>query len=329
MTKFLVIRFSSIGDIVLASPVFRHLKEQVYEGAEVHFLTKEAFAPVVEADPYIDKVYTIRESTHEVREAILDENYDYIIDLHRNVRSRMIKKKTKALSFTLEKYNWEKWLWVNFNKNKMPQKHIVDRYLDTILRFDIKNDGKGLHYFIPEKEKLNINGLLPGIQDNGFIAWAISAAHDGKKMSKDKLMELLPKVDHPIVLIGGPEDKSIGQELADKIGHVNTLIGKLSLHGSASVIDQAKLVVSPDTGMMHIAAALNKNVVSYWGCTHPGLGMYPYLPENKFAIVMPSGGRVRPCSKLGNRCRYGNNKKCPDLIEDLDIVSKTEYFWKA
>ena len=329
LTKFLVIRFSSIGDIVLASPIFRHLKEQVFEGAEVHFLTKKGFASIVEANPYLDKVYTIEESTHEVREQLKEEQYDYIIDLHRNIRSSMVKKKTKVLSFTFEKYNWEKWLWVNFNKNKMPDKHIVDRYMDTILRFNITNDGKGLDYFIPEKEKIEITQLLPQIRPQEYIAWSISAAHDGKRMSQEKLSELLPKIQQPIVLIGGPEDKQVGDALSQKFEDVHSLVGVLSVHGSASIIDQAKLVLSPDTGMMHIAAALQKNIVAYWGCTHPGLGMNPYLSDEKFFNVMPFGGRERPCSKLGNKCRYGSNKKCPELIEDQDIINKTEIFWNA
>ncbi len=320
MAKFLVIRFSSIGDIVLSTPVIRHLKEQVYGGAEIHFLTKKRFAPLLEANPYLDKVYTIERSTHEVREDIHNEGYDYIIDLHRNIRSKMIKRKTKMLALTIKKYNWEKWLWVNFGMDKMPKNHIVDRYMETIRGFDIKDDGKGLDYFIPEGQTIDMEG-------KEYIAWALGATHIGKRFSEDKLMEILPLVSKPVILLGGKQEEEIGKRLDKEFSHVSSKAGSLSLHQSASIIKQAKLVLSPDTGMMHIAAAMKKNTISYWGCTHPGLGMYPYMDESKYSIVMPKGGREKPCSKLGDRCKIDKKNPCPNHIEADEIIKEINRFW--
>jgi len=316
MAKFLVIRFSSIGDIVLSTPVVRHLKKYVHGGAEVHFLTKKGFAPLLAENPYIDRIHTIEKSTHEVREIIKKENFDFIIDLHNNVRSRMIKKKTKVLDFTINKRNWEKWLWVNFGINKMPNEHIVDRYMDCISSFDIENDGLGLDFFIPENAKIESR--------EKFVAWVIGAAHLGKRFSQDKLMELIPLIDYPIKLIGGSEEKNLGEFLAQKFRRVENFAGKLSLHQSASLIEQSQIVITPDTGMMHIAAALQKKTLSYWGCTHPGLGMYPYMNKENYRILMPKGGRQKPCSKLGNRCKYDQKDPCPNMIEKDDFMLAIE-----
>ncbi|MEM7160837.1 MAG: glycosyltransferase family 9 protein [Bacteroidota bacterium] len=313
MAKFLVIRFSSIGDIVLCTPVFRHLKKQVLGGAEVHFLTKKNFAFLLEDNPYIDKTYSIEHSTHEVREDIKNEDYDFIIDLHNNVRSRMIKRKTKVLDFTINKRNWEKWHWVNFGKNHLPDEHIVDRYMQCISSFDIKNDGEGLDYFIPENQRVKCEGK--------FISWAIGAAHPGKVMGKEKLSAILALIDMPIKLIGGPEDEILGKEIESKFHHVESLAGQLNIHESASVIEQSDLLITPDTGMMHIAAALQKKTLSYWGCTHPGLGMYPYMDSSKYRIVMPEGGRSKPCSKLGNRCKYDQKNPCPNQIDNREFLN--------
>ena len=325
MAKFLVIRFSSIGDIVLTTPVLRHLKKQVYGGAEIHYLTKKRFANILEANPYVDKVYSIERSTHEVREAIKNEGYDYLIDLHSNIRSRMIKRTSKVIDFSLRKYNKEKWMWVNFGLNKMPNNHIVDRYMETVLRFDIEMDDEGLDYFIPEKDQFEIGNRF----EIPFIVWAIGAAHIGKRFSYEKLNELLPLVDKQIVLIGGKEDQVLGEKLATEHKHVYNLSGDLTLHQSASIINQSEMVISPDTGMMHIAAALKKKTISYWGCTHPGLGMYPYMSKELYRIVMPEGGRTKPCSKLGNKCKVDRKNPCLNHIRNQDMLDAIDSLWNA
>ncbi|MFM7725504.1 MAG: glycosyltransferase family 9 protein, partial [Flavobacteriales bacterium] len=135
MTKTLIIRFSSIGDVVLITPVLRAIKQQLDGETEVHVLTKKNYAAVLDGNPHIAKVHTREHTVQEIIPALLEENFDYIIDLHNNIRSRVVKRKLKCLSFTVQKYNIQKWLWVNFGINRMPHNHIVDRYLDTLHAF--------------------------------------------------------------------------------------------------------------------------------------------------------------------------------------------------
>jgi len=315
--RVLVIRFSSIGDIVLTTPVIRALHEQLEGGAEVHVLTKKKFSAVLENNPYIHQLHVMDQSIQEVMPTLKELDFDYIIDLHNNIRSRIVKRGLERLSFTFKKLNFEKWLLVNFGLNRMPDVHIVDRYMDTLHAFQVKPDGKGLDYFLPE------NLTLPAdFPTTDYAAWAIGAAHQGKQMSKEKVAKVIEQLPFPVVLLGGKEDVDNGAWLANQLGEkVLDFTGKLSLHQSALATKNARVVVCGDTGMMHIASAFKKPIISLWGCTTPSLGMYPYMPHASSVILEPHGRKKRPCSKLGNRCKYGMNHKCIDQIEESELVS--------
>lgn len=320
MTKVLIIRFSSIGDIVLTTPVVRNLFQQMHEGAEIHFLTKTRFKSLLEPNPYITKVYGIEKSTNEIIEELKEEKYDYVIDLHVNLRSARVKRALKMISFTFKKYNWQKWLLVNFGVNKMPKLHIVDRYMETLKPFGIENDGKGLDYFFPEGEDA-LPSELPDSYKAGYIAVAIGAAHWRKKPRIKQYIEICQKVNFPIVLLGGPSEEKDGNEIANAGGeHVWNGAGKLSLNGSAALIRDAKLVITPDTGMMHVASAFKKPIISFWGATVPDFGMYPYLNENLDERISADHLPKRPCSKLGTKCKY---KECR-CIDELPIEKAIE-----
>ncbi|MCZ4407892.1 glycosyltransferase family 9 protein [Cryomorphaceae bacterium 1068] len=320
MTKVLIIRFSSIGDIVLTTPVVRNLFQQMYEGAEIHFLTKTQFKSLLEPNPYIAKVYGIEKSTNEVIEDLKEERYDYVIDLHMNLRSARVKRSLKMISFSFKKYNWQKWLLVNFGINKMPKVHIVDRYMETLKPFSIENDGKGLDYFFPEGEDAPPSEL-PQSHKAGYIAVAIGAAHWRKKPRLKQYIEICQKINNPIILLGGPSEKEGGNEIASACGSkVWNAAGKFNLNGSASLIRDSKLVITPDTGMMHIASAFKKPIISFWGATVPDFGMYPYLNENLDERISADHLGKRPCSKLGTKCKY---KECL-CIDELPISKAIE-----
>src|SRR5210317_1442122 len=125
MVKYLVIRFSSIGDIVLTTPLIRCLKEQV-KGAEIHFLTKKQFVPIMEANPYIAKIHELADNSQHTIKELKAEEFDYILDLQNSIRSLNIKRSLKRMYFTVNKINVKKWLMVNFRINRLPDKHIVD-----------------------------------------------------------------------------------------------------------------------------------------------------------------------------------------------------------
>lgn len=316
--KFLIIRFSSIGDIVLTTPVIRCLKKQV-PGAVVHFLTKETYRTLVTNNPYVDKVQVLGSSWELMMHQLQYEDYDYIIDLHHNLRTLLIKRALHtAKSYSFDKLNIEKWLLTAFKINRLPDVHIVDRYLDTVKSFGVANDGQGLDYFYTEKDKVNSQDL-PVSHLFGFVGLVIGAALETKKMPVHKLTELCAAIHYPILLLGGPEDRVNGDAIAatDPVRIYNAC-GKFSLNESADLVHRAHLIITHDTGLMHIAAAFKKPIVSIWGNTVPAFGMGPYYGNAtvKSEISEVQGLRCRPCSKIGyHKCPKGHFK-CMEL-QDL------------
>lgn len=323
MTKFLLLRFSSIGDIVLTTPAIRCLKKQ-YPDAELHFATKKAFKHIVADNPYIDKVHVLEDDLDALIAALKEEQYDYIIDLHHNLRTLKIKRALKkAKAFSFNKLNIEKWLLVNLKINMLPQKHIVDRTIECMKSLGVQDDGLGLDYFIPERDKVKKDDL-PASHQFGYIGIVIGAALNTKKMPLHKLKALCQAIGHPIVLLGGQEDYFDGKEIAsvDEIKIYNAC-GKFSLNESADLVRNAKLIVTHDTGLMHIAAAFQKPIISIWGNTIPGFGMYPYYGKRsaqQYEVVEIKKLSCRPCSKIGyKKCPKGHFK-CMELIAVNEIV---------
>ncbi len=321
--KFLVVRFSSIGDIVLTTPVVRCLKTQV-KGAVVHYLLKKQYEPIIRENPYIDKIYTLDRSFNELVKRLKKEHYHYIIDLHKNLRTLSLKTQLRVLTLTFNKLNLKKWLLVNFKINKLPDIHIVERYFKSVELFDVRNDKKGLDYFIREGDMVEID-KSDALPDGEFIAFAIGSRHFTKQLPDDKIISLCNKIKCPVVLLGDKEDFSKGEAIKNSTGNkVLNYCGKLTVNQSASLIKQAKLVISHDTGLMHIAAAFKKKIVSVWGNTVPEFGMYPYLPDKDSRIIQIQGLSCRPCSKLGyKKCPKGHFRCMTDIDEKYvaDIVN--------
>lgn len=326
--KFLIIRLSSIGDIVLTTPVIRCLRQQ-FPDDEIHFLTKLSYKGILESNPYLNKVHVLGDSFELMLHELQTEEYDYIIDLHHNLRTLRIKKFLKNVkAFSFNKLNVQKFIYTNLKINTLPDKHIVDRNLETIGSLGAVNDGKGLDYFIPDKDRINTKDL-PAAHMLGYIAVVIGAALATKKMPLHKLKELCAAIQHPIVLLGDKNDQEDGKAIAatDDIKIYNAC-GKFNLNESADILRGARLVISHDTGLMHIAAAMQRPVISIWGNTVPSFGMYPYygkLSAQHFDIVQVNKLWCRPCSKIGyNKCPLGHFK-CMEKIAVNEIVNMVHH----
>ena len=317
--KILIIRFSSIGDIVLTTPVPRCIKTQL-ENAEIHYATKVQYQTILENNPYIDKVFLLKDDLNELINKLKAENYDVVLDLHNNLRTRILKWKLGVRSYSFNKLNIEKWLMVNFKINKLPELHIVDRYLETAKTLGVKNDALGLDYFIPEKDEVPWD-WFPETHRDGYVAYAIGAQHETKKLPISRMIELCKKIDGPIVLLGGKEDFENAERVRNAFGNGSSTIifnacGKFSLNQSADIVRKSDVIFSHDTGLMHIAAALKKEVYSIWGNTIPAFGMYPY--RTKYQSLENKNLDCRPCSKIGfQKCPKGHFKCMNELRFDF------------
>lgn len=323
VVKILVIRFSSIGDIVLTTPVIRCIKEQV-PNAEVHFCTKNIYQNVLAGNIYIDKFHVLDSTIFALICHLQVERYDYIIDLHNNIRTNLIKTALGVRSFTVNKLNWCKWLYVRLKVNVMPNQHVVDRYLATVSPLKVNDDGLGLDFFINPDDVVDLD-QLPVTHRFGYIAYAIGGQYATKRLPVSRMIELCNKLNSPVILLGNEQDRISGQRVVETVGRelVYNACGLFNLSQSASLLQQSKVVFSHDTGLMHIAAALKKKVYSIWGNTTPRLGMYPY--KTRYVVLEKTGLNCRPCSKIGsNRCPTGRFECMNELAFTFDVGSLEE-----
>lgn len=320
--KILIVRFSSIGDIVLTTPVIRCVKRQLPE-AQLHFVTKEVFKPLLQNNPYIDKIHCIKNEISDVLQELKAEKFDLVIDLHRNLRSLRLKQALKAKSYSFDKINARKFMAVNFKMIKLlPAKHIVDRYFEAITELGVKNDYMGLDYFISDTDNVDVSSIF-GTPVQKFVALVVGGSYYTKKIPLNKLKEICANVRLPLVLLGGKEDQGIAEELKKEFPSVINTCGQLSINQSASLVKQAEWVITSDTGLMHIAAAFKKKLISVWGNTIPEFGMYPYFPSNENLLLEVKDLKCRPCSKLGYaKCPLGHFKCMNDI--DFSFVSELD-----
>lgn len=323
--KILIIRFSSIGDIVLTSPVIRCIKQQL-RNSEVHYITKNKFRNVLEGNPYLDKIYSIEKKVSEAAMELKKENYDFIADLHHNLRSAQVKSLLGKKSKSFHKLNIEKWLMVNLKLNKLPGIHIVDRYFETVKSLGVTNDGNGMDYFIPANEEVDLK-MLPEEFQNGYVGFAIGAKYFTKQLPKEKIISIIQKLNQPVILLGGKEDEQKANDIISALPPscarlIYNACGKYNLHQSASLVRQAKKIITHDTGLMHIAAAFKKEIVSVWGNTIPEFGMYPYFGNTEVRNLKSEVRNLscRPCSKLGFSACPKKHFKCMNEINEEEIA---------
>ncbi len=321
--KILVIRLSSIGDIVLTTPVIRCLQEQL--NAEIHYLVKAPFASILKNNENIHAIHKLLDSRTKIVRDLRKQNFDLIIDLHKNLRSRYFIKKLGVKSISFNKLNLQKWLLTSFKINWLPKIHLVDRYFNALKSLRIKDDGKGLDYPTDNKDE-DAFWAYPGLtfnEDTNYIAVAIGAAHKTKVPTKELYSGILKNLNMPVVLLGGKHDSEFGDLIVNLTGpHVVNLAGKIPLGGSAVAIKNASLLISPDTGLMHIGAAMQIPIISIWGNTVPEFGMYPFYGSNNKDLnhsIEVNNLSCRPCSKIGY-------EKCPKVhfncmnLQNISII---------
>lgn len=312
--KFLIIRFSSIGDIVFTTPVIRCLRKQ-FTDAEIHFLTKPENKIIVESNPNIDKVLLLKKSLFETISELKKEHYTTVIDLHKNLRTFIIKQLLFKPTYTFNKLSLEKEILIHFHYNLLPTNlHITERNLATVAPLGVKGDGEGMDYFIAAQHEVELQNL--NLQQGKFIAWVIGAKHFTKILPVEKVIESIRLFqqkfpDKKVVLLGGREDVEMAENIVSNFSeNVMNVCGKFNLSQSVSILNQSEIVISGDTGLLHIAVALGKSVVAIFGSTVPEFGVFPKYGKFKIqpsAIIEMKDLDCRPCTKFGrNSCPKGH-----------------------
>lgn len=313
-----------MGDIVLTTPVLRCLKKIPGRQMEVHFITKKMFASLLFSNPYVDKLFLLDGKLSDLTGKLKKEDYDYIVDLHHNLRSLIVKHKLGKPSGNCRKLNLEKWLKTRLKIDRLPDMHVVDRYFEAAAVAGAENDRQGLDFFFPPGGEVMPPGL-PGFVYGDYLAFVIGGKHPTKRLPNEKIISLCERLPLPVLLLGGAEDAFNGRAIAAACGvNVFNACGLFSLAQSAYLVKRSRVVISHDTGLMHIAAVFNKHLISVWGNTVPAFGMVPYMPAHpeRSTIVEVEGLSCRPCTKIGYaKCPKGHFNCMNKIDEDL-IVRK-------
>jgi ADP-heptose:LPS heptosyltransferase len=307
--KILVIRFSSIGDILLTFPVVESLRHQ-YPDAEIHFLTKPSNKAVLELLSNKVEPRFLQDTLVQTAKQLSGERYDLVIDLHNNLRTFLLQVLLmKGAWHRFRKLNFQKWLFTTFKWNTLPKVHVVDRYAQAA-------SVSLASVTLSVSDTINGEESLPST----YVAWVLGATFSTKQFPLSKLIETIERLEMPIVLLGGEMENSLANSLQAHFPSLISLVGKTSLSEAALVLSKAKVVVTNDTGLMHLAAFYAKPMVCLWGNTVPAFGMYPCQSAPVFHAQV-SDLSCRPCSKIGhNTCPKGHFA-CM-LKQDSGVISE-------
>ncbi|MGA9408414.1 MAG: glycosyltransferase family 9 protein [Bacteroidota bacterium] len=330
--KTVVFRLSSIGDIVLASPLLRALRAAAGPKARIDFVVKKEFAELVKFSHHLSVVHEFDDSRgfpalQELKETLRAEHYDLVVDLHNNLRTIYLRNfcDTKEL-VTVDKRLYERWQLVHFKRNIYGNDlSVADRYIETVRDFGIANDGKGLELFIPDEIQFGISGKMAKLRLNEFekvIGVCPGAKHYTKRWQKEKFAgvctRLAKEYRAKVLVFGGEQDKDDCREISSIINHSvsgnasTDFSGEFSLLEVAAAMEFCDVVLTNDTGLMHIACARQRKVVAVFGSTVREFGFAPYGTES--IVVENNSLHCRPCSHIGRaECPKGHFKCMTDI----------------
>lgn len=281
----------------MMSPVIRCLSLQ--SNYDVHFLTKKVFSGLVEHNPYVSNIHFLEEGN--LVETLKNESYEFCIDLHNNIRSHKLTKQLGIRTKRINKLTLRKLLKIYTPIDTLPRKlHVSHRALNVVQFLGIKDDQIGMEVFFPK----NYSYKIP--VNEAFITLALGTAKATKNILEEQLRFILEKCSMPVILLGGNNEKDLGEILANEFEHVYNLAGHCSLLESMFLVKNSKFFIGGDTGLLHIACALKIPTISIWGATIPQFGVYPYYGKYDVPhfIHEVQDLNCRPCSKHGSQ-------KCP------------------
>ncbi len=337
--NILIIRLSSMGDVILTSHLVRLVKER-FPLSQISFIVAAQHLDAVDNNPYItkvikyDKTKNIFEINNEKKERFgTDEldNYDLIIDLQKNHRSRKI---VRGLHGELHRVNKNRLHKLSLVWLKKPlegkDRHITELYLDAVSSLGVTDDGKGLELWLPEERgksqyppELKTPGYLNSINR---IAIAPGAFHNTKRWPQERFAELAEilheRYGSEIILLGGPGDRKICNDIRAlcpvKIADYS---GALSVLDTARLVDICRLVVTNDTGVMHIAAARRVPVAAIFGSTVPAFGFTPFRVSHR---IIQKELPCRPCTHFGTDSCPKKHFNCMNLITAAEVAQEVE-----
>jgi heptosyltransferase-2 len=334
--KILIIRFSSLGDIVLASPLVRVLRA-AYPDAQLDLLVKSEYADLVRHHPALNSVLTLESSSREelraLRSRVRMEGYDVILDLHNSLRSRYVRFLNARRVRAVNKRVLRRWILVNLKRNLYRDAvPVAERYIETAASLGVVADGRGAEIVTPADVVSRVGTMMSKYRLERaatVVGLAPSARHATKRWPPERYRDLGIRLarEHraKLLLFGGPDDTDYCGDIAQMInaemgtGSAESLAGSLTLLETAAALDHCAVVVTNDTGLMHMAAARNRPVVAIFGSTVREFGFFPY--GTRSVVLEREGLFCRPCSHVGlDRCPEGHFR-CMKEIDVADVAA--------
>jgi lipopolysaccharide heptosyltransferase II len=340
INKTLVIRFSSIGDIVLASPLLRVLRAR-FPKSQIDFVTRKEYAELVRSNQNLNRTFEFDadggfEALRRLKKTLREERYDLLVDLHDSLRSKYLRSIRGPKRVVVDKRILERSMLVKLKKNVFKGVvSVVDRYIETLGAYGIKNDGKGLELHIPDEVLFGVSGKLAPLQLNRFekvVALCPGARHFTKRWPADRFARVgaafVQKLDAKVLLFGGAADEPLCKQIAWEINNqagterASSFAGQLGLLETAAAMQYCDVVITNDTGLMHIATAMQRKVVAIFGSTVKEFGFSPYDPG---AVVVESLGLpCRPCSHIGRSECPERHFRCMTEVDPDDVYRRAK-----
>ena len=333
--KILIIRFSSLGDIILASPLVRILRA-AYPLARIDFLVKSEYAELLKFNRALSSVIELktsnREELKELKRRIRSERYDVIVDIHNSLRSRYLRwfsaagrirvvNKRAIQRFALVAFRW------NLYRSVIP---VSDRYLETVRSLGLRDDGLGPEVHVPDETGASVKSMMEKYRLDRYetvIGMAPGARHFTKRWPLERFVELGEKAAHAgkvkILVLGSRSEREycgdIVQQINANLGSAaaENLAGTLSLLETAAVLDSCTIIVSNDSGIMHMAVARKRPVVAIFGSTVREFGFFPSGAED--VVVERMGLSCRPCSHIGLEFCPRGHFRCMKEIDSSEV----------
>jgi lipopolysaccharide heptosyltransferase II len=304
-TRLLIIRLSSLGDILLTTPVIRALKSKFPE-AKIDFLLRDEYADTLKYNPHLNKTILLERNYNfdEVAGELEAKNYDKIIDLQNNRRSRALVNRTGVKSFSYKKNNLAKFLLVNFKiKTNSKILSVPERYAKAVPEIEL--DDSGLDLFLPEDLKANLDSTKK------YVGICPGSRHFTKMYPTEYFVELgklIQKSGRQVVIFGGRDDMEINQSLHRKLEGSIDLTNDNYLLQTAFDMKFCEAVICNDSGLMHAASSVGVPVVAIFGSTVTDFGFAPYKNQN--LILENNSLNCRPCSHIGRNSCPKHHFKC-------------------
>jgi len=341
-SKTLIVRFSSVGDIVLSSLLVRVLRRR-FPHAQIDYLVKTEFAGLVRGNPNISRVIELPAGAtfsdlRDIRKKVLKSGYDLVIDIHDSLRSRYVSlgarrvvrfRKRKLARFLLVRFKWDVYGFFGGAPG------VAERYLEPVHSLGVTNDGEGLEVFPDEGDHLVAETLLRSAKispETTMVGIAPSARHANKRWPGERFAEtvltLLRNPNRACILLGSVEERERCTGIAQAVlssapgARLINTAGLLSLTEVTALMDRCELVLSNDSGLMHLAAARKRKVVALFGPTVRQFGFYPYGTES--IVLERSGLGCRPCTHIGRPSCPKGHFRCLEEIEPGQVVKSIE-----